>query len=178
LETGDWVVIRGVTAPGNFFSSVTNMPFTHAAIYDAETDEVVEADRHGVHLSPLVDLLALSSRIWVIKPIWASPERRPQAVNRARSRLGRPYDYTGLIGLNLPGSFYCAELAIDAWRPFIADLGDNPIPPVIAPGQLHHWGRVVFDSLEIGPDRNRHVPESERSQSPKGPVSCRSRECR
>ena len=150
IEHGDWVVIRGVTVPDNLVGTMTNMPFSHAAIYDAEGDRVVEADGHGVHLTSLADYLGSAARVWIVKPVWATPETRPLAVARALAKVGRPYDFTGLIGLGLPDSYYCSELAMDAWRPFMGDAKVNPIPRVISPGRLHHWGRVVYDSLEIG----------------------------
>jgi hypothetical protein len=150
IENGDWVIIRGVTGPDNFIGSVTNMPFSHASIYDAENDEVIEADSHGVHATPLAEYLGSGSRIWIVKPVWATPETRPLAVARARATLGRPYDYSGLLGLGLSDSYYCSELVVSAWRPFMGEAKVNPIPLVISPGRLHHWGRVVYDSLEIG----------------------------
>lgn len=150
LEHGDWVVIREAKGTGNFIGTVTNMPFSHSGIYDAENDKMIEADASGVHFSTLAHFLEKASRVWVVKPVWATPERRPAAVERARARVGRPYDYLGLLGLPVPDAYYCSELVIDAWRPFIGGLGANPIPPVISPGRLHHWGRVAYDSLELG----------------------------
>lgn len=41
---GDWVVIRGYHASDNLVSSLTNMPFSHAAVLDADRDEVIEAE--------------------------------------------------------------------------------------------------------------------------------------
>ncbi|MDR2442214.1 MAG: hypothetical protein LBE31_01680 [Deltaproteobacteria bacterium] len=158
IEHGDWLVIRGTTGPDNFIGSVTNMPFSHSSIYDAENDQVIESDRQGVHVTPLTDYLSHAARIWVIKPMWATPETRPLAVELARSFVGRPYDFTGLIGLGLPDSYYCSEVAMSAWKPFMAKTKkSNPIPLVISPGRLHHWGRVVYDSMEIGLGK---VPES------------------
>jgi hypothetical protein len=150
IENGDWVVIRGVTGPDNFIGTVTNMPFSHASIYDLERDEVIEANSHGVHRTPLAEYLGTASRVCILKPVWATKETRPLAVERARSRVGRPYDYLGLVGLSLDDSYYCSELAIDAWKPFMGKADVNPIPLVISPGRLHHWGKVVYDSLEIG----------------------------
>jgi hypothetical protein len=151
IENGDWLVTREANLPGNFFGTVTNMPFSHAAVYDAENNQVIEADRHGVHRSSLEEFLSRASRIWVLKPVWATVETRPLAVARARSLIGRAYDFIGLIGLNIDNRYYCSELAISVWKPFMSDSGEtNPIPAVVAPGQLHHWGRVVYDSLEIG----------------------------
>jgi hypothetical protein len=156
IETGDWLVARGTHGPDNFISSVTNMPFSHAAVYDAETGEVVEAVAKGVVVATLEDFLGRSSRVWVVKPVWATPENRPKAVARARANVGRKYNYLGLLGLSIvPGTYYCSELAIDAWRPFMDKGEDNPIPLVVSPGRLHHWGRVVYDSMEIGPGRNK-----------------------
>ncbi|MDR2406133.1 MAG: hypothetical protein LBE27_07175 [Deltaproteobacteria bacterium] len=151
IEHGDWVVIRGVTGPDNLIGAATNMPFSHASIYDAENDQVIEADSHGVHLTSLEEYLGSASRVWIIKPMWATPETRPLAVERARALLGRPYDFTGVIGLGLPDRYYCSELVMAVWKPFRAkNPMQNPIPLVISPGRLHHWGRVVYDSMEIG----------------------------
>jgi hypothetical protein len=150
IENADWVIIRGVTGPDNFIGTVTNMPFSHASIYDMENDVVIEANRHGVHETPLTEYLASASRVWIVKPIWATPEIRPLVIAKARELIGRPYDYTGLIGLGLDDSYYCSELAISVWKSFMGDEKANPIPLVISPGRLHHWGKVVYDSLEIG----------------------------
>jgi uncharacterized protein YycO len=155
VENGDWLLIRGVTGSSDFIGSMTNMPFSHAAIYGAENDAVVEAVAHGVIVTELPVFLAEAQRIWVLKPVWATPENRPKAVARARSRVGKPYNYLGLLGVSLPGSYYCSQLVIDAWRPLMDPREDNPIPLVISPGRLHHWGRVVYDSMEIGENRNR-----------------------
>jgi hypothetical protein len=165
IEHGDWWVIRGIGGADNFIGSVTNMPFSHSSIYDAENDQVIESDRHGVHLTSLADYLSHASRIWVVKPIWATDETRPLAVALARSFVGRPYDFTGLLGLGLPDSYYCSELAMSAWKPFITkNEKTNPIPLVISPGRLHHWGRVVYDSMEIGLGQ---VPESMKNKASK-----------
>jgi hypothetical protein len=150
IETGDWVIIRGITGPDNFIGTVTNMPFSHASIYDAENDEVIEADSHGVHKTSLEDYIGHAARVWVVKPVWATDEIRPLVVRKARSLVGRPYDFTGLIGLGLDDSYYCSELVMDVWKPYIGDADTNPIPLVISPGRLHHWGKVVYDSMVIG----------------------------
>ncbi|MDR2461077.1 MAG: hypothetical protein LBE38_09955 [Deltaproteobacteria bacterium] len=151
IEHGDWVVIRGVTGPDNLIGAASNMPFSHASIYDAENDQVIEADRHGVHLTPLADYLGSGSRVWILKPMWATAETRPLAIEAARALVGKPYDFTGVIGLGLPDSYYCSELVVSVWKPYMGkNPNQNPIPIVISPGRRHHWGRVVYDSMEIG----------------------------
>jgi uncharacterized protein YycO len=145
LRTGDWLVARGVHAADDFISTMTNMPFSHAAIYDAATDEVVEAEGQGVHATSLSDFLAKSSRVWVIRPMWSTVDNAPEAVQRARALIGKGYNFTGLIGIDAPERYYCTQLAIEAYKPFITE-GGNPIPQVISPGRMHHWGRILFDT--------------------------------
>jgi hypothetical protein len=151
IEHGDWVVIRGVTGPDNLIGAATNMPFSHASVYDKENDQVIEADSHGVHLTPLAEYLGSAARVWIIKPMWATDANRPLAVEAARRLVGRPYDFLGTIGLDAPDSYYCSELAVSVYKPYMGNIpSQNPIPQVISPGRLHHWGRVVYDSMEIG----------------------------
>jgi uncharacterized protein YycO len=146
LQHGDWLVTRGVHGTDDFVSTVTNMPLSHAAVYDAVTGSVIEAEAEGVHVTPLPEFVAKSQRLLVLRPMWATPYNRPLAVLRAGSRVGKPYNFTGLLGLNTPGSYYCTQLCLDAYRPHMREKPDNPIPAVIKPGQMYHWGRIVYDS--------------------------------
>lgn len=156
LHHGDWLVTRGVHATDDFVSFVTNAPLSHAAIYDAFNDEVIEAEGIGVHATPLVEFIAKSQRLLVIRPVWASPENCVRAVERARSWIGKGYNLTGLVGLNMADAYYCTQLVIEAYRPEVQmvpsggaqDGGDhlNPFPMVIQPGQMYHWGRIMYDS--------------------------------
>ena len=147
LTHGDWLVARGIHMPDNLVATVTNMPLSHAAIYDAIRDEVIESDSQGVHTTSLNDFLKKSQRVLIIAPMWANEQTRSAAVERARGWLGKGYNYTGLVGLDFPDRFYCTQLAIDAYKPAIeSQAGDNPLPKVIMPGQMYHWGRVIFDT--------------------------------
>ena len=146
LRHGDWLVARGVHAADNLVASVTNMPLSHAAIFDAESEGVIEADGSGVHTTPLADFLANSQRVLVIRPIWSSPGNSRAAVERARSWLGKGYNFTGLVGLDIPERYYCTQVALFAYKPFITEKPDNPIPRIIKPGQMYHWGRIMYDS--------------------------------
>lgn len=146
LQNGDWLVTRGVHDTDNFVATVTNMPLSHAAIYDAMADEVIEAEGVGVHATTLDDFLCKSARVLVIRPIWATSDNSPQAVAKARGWIGKGYNFTGLLGMNYPDRYYCTQLAVLAYKPFMAEKPGNPLPPVIMPGQMYHWGRIVFDS--------------------------------
>ncbi|MDR1397129.1 MAG: hypothetical protein LBJ14_05305 [Desulfarculales bacterium] len=145
LQHGDWLVVRGIHMPDNFIASVTNMPLSHAAIFDALNEEVLESDSNGVHTSTLEEFMSRSQRLMIIEPAWATQQSRGPAVERARGWLGQGYNYTGLVGINSPNRFYCTQLAVDAYKPFIEN-GPNPLPAVIKPGQMYHWGRIVYDT--------------------------------
>lgn len=146
LAHGDWIVTRGVHVTDNLVAMATNTPLSHAAIYDAANDTIIESEARGVHATPLLEFLAKSHRVLVMRPMWATDETREPAVARARDLIGSGYNYTGLVGLGLPGRYYCTELAVAAYEPFMENAPDNPIPRVIKPGQMYHWGRIVYDS--------------------------------
>ena len=147
LKNGDWLVIRGIKEADNFISVATNMPFSHAAIYDKENNLVIESDSSGVHTTNFDEFLAKSYRLLVVRPMWANETTTPIAVKNAREMIGKKYNYTGLIGIDFPDSYYCTQVAIESYRPFIDENSTiNPIPQVISPGRMHHWGRVVYDS--------------------------------
>jgi len=141
---GDWLVIRGYHATDNLVVSLTNKPFSHAAVLDLERDQAIEAEAQGVHTSPLSDFVAKSHRLLLVRPMWANAASAPAAVAKARDLVGRQYDFLGLIGLNVPDAYYCSELALEVYRPYIR-AGDVIARP-IEPGQLHHYGRILFDS--------------------------------
>ena len=140
---GDWFVVRGTHGPDNFISTVTNAPLSHAAIYDQENNGVIEADSTGVHFTPLAEFLAKSQRLLIIRPIWGQ-DYGSTAVERARSLIGSGYNYTGLVGVDVPNRYYCTQLVVEAYGP--PHYPDNPIPPVIKPSQMYHWGRIIYDS--------------------------------
>lgn len=147
LQNGDWLIIRGIKAADNFISTATNMPFSHAAIYDKENHIIIESDSDGVHTTNPDDFLAKSYRLLIIRPIWANETTTPIAIDIARNMIGKKYNYTGLVGINFSDSYYCTQVAIESYRPFIDENSpENPIPQVISPGRMHHWGRIIYDS--------------------------------
>ena len=144
-KPGDWLVIRGYHATDDLVSLATNAPFSHVAVLDPERDQVIEAEGKGLHTTPLPEFMKKAHRILLMRPQWATtPERQRLAVEKARSYVGRPYDFTGLVGLNIPDSFYCSELAVAVYAPHPSrkDL----LPPVLFPANMHYWATIVWDS--------------------------------
>jgi hypothetical protein len=142
---GDWLVMRGYHATDDLVAALTNTPFSHAAVLDAAKGQAIEAEgRDGVHASPIAQFAAKAHRLVLIRPVWSTPASAAAAVARARSLVGSRYDFPGLVGLSVPDTYYCSELALEVYRPFIRP--DDVIPRPVAPAQLYYWGRVIFDS--------------------------------
>jgi hypothetical protein len=143
-RNADWLVARGYHVTDDMVSTFTNMPFSHAAVLDYEANQVIEADSSGVHTTPLAEFIAKSQRIMLVRSVWSNGDTAGNAIVKARSLVGRPYDFFGLVGVNIPNEYYCSELAIDIYRSSIRS--EDHIPRPVAPGQLHYWGRILFDS--------------------------------
>jgi hypothetical protein len=142
---GDWLVIRGLHRSDDAVATLTNMPLSHVGVLDLERREVIEAEGVGVHASPLDEFVGKAERLLVVRPVWASETSTRSAIERARGLVGSNYDYLGLIGLNVPDRYYCTELALSVYQP-AGSKPPNPFPPVVAPGQLYHWGTILYDS--------------------------------
>jgi len=152
-QPGDWLVMRGYHATDNLVAAVTTAPFSHVAVFDPERGQVIEAEGKGLRTAPLADFMHRAHRVILMRPMWAtSSERQVAAVEKARTLVGKPYDFTGLVGLNHPDRYYCSELAVVVYAPH-ASRKDR-LPLVIPPGDMHHWATVLWDS---GP-----VPEGQR----------------
>jgi hypothetical protein len=143
-EDGDWLVIRGYHGTDHLISAVTNAPFSHAAVLDRERDQVIEADHTGVHLTSLDAFAPKVHRLMLVRPQWAGQGRNRDALLKVRDLVGRPYDFSGLVGINHPERYYCTELAVVGYRPWVKRT--DHVPPVIPPSELHYWGRVIWDS--------------------------------
>jgi hypothetical protein len=141
---GDWLVIRGYHPTDNLVSLVTNAPFSHAAVLDLSGGKVIEANGSGIHATPLPIFVAKAHRLLLVRPKWSREDRILPAVAQARSLVGKPYDYTGLVGLNHPERYYCSELAVAVYRAWVRK--SDHVPPVIPPHELYYWGTVLYDT--------------------------------
>ncbi len=152
---GDWLVVRGYKPTDDLIAGLVNAPISHVGLLDLGRRQVIEADSSGVHATPLESFVDHSHRLILVRPIW-SEEGRQAALGKARALVGKPYDFLGLVGLDVPERYYCSELAIRVYADFQRECHD--IPRVIEPGFLYLWGSILFDS------RPRHweTPEPSR----------------
>lgn len=142
-RNGDWLVVRGYHRGDDVVAVATNAPLSHAAILDHDTGEVIEAIGDGVRVTPLAKLLRESHRMQLIRPRGWTPERGAEAVRRARSQVGKGYDFLGVVGAPDRGRWYCSELAAWSMGVPVDKLGAWN---VLHPKDLHTKGSLLFDS--------------------------------
>lgn len=143
--SGDWLVIRGYHATDNLISNATAIPISHAAVYNAETQTVIEAEGKGIHETSLKDFVNKSYRLLIIRPRWLNKSNSTKAISNAKKLIGKNYDFLGTIGFNFPNKYYCSELAISIYKEWYRPV--EKFPGVIKPGELYLYGKVLYDSL-------------------------------
>lgn len=142
-EHGYWLVVRGTHPGDQVVAAATTARLTHAALFDAERDEVIEAVGRGVSVTPLRELLAQAVRLQIVRPRGYTKEKGKAAIARARSHVGASYDWLGTVGLQADRSYYCTELCADAYDARAAGWMPSG---VLHPEQLHRYGELLFDS--------------------------------
>ena len=140
---GMWLVNRGYRLGDDIVATATGSAFPHAAILDHENEVVIEALWAGNVVTPLDEFIALSHRVALVQPEGWTPEAGDAALAKARSQLGKKYDFAGILGLPGSNRWYCSELATWCWGRPADRLGPWY---VIHPRRLLKMGTVVFDS--------------------------------
>jgi cell wall-associated NlpC family hydrolase len=144
-QSGDLVFRRGYAAISDVISFVSEGDdLTHVAVIDAERGTVIEAVEGGVREVPLARFVDGAHRVVLVRPAHIDAAARRRVLERARSQVGAPYDYSGFIGIDTPGKFYCTELA--AWA--IAQEQETHFGALVEPGELMALGTVLYDSGE------------------------------
>lgn len=143
--TGDWLVTRGYHGTDNLVANVTGLPISHVALFNADKEQVIEAEGKGVHISTLDEFIAKSYRVIVIRPRWRSSYTATMAWREAMRLVGSDYDFLGTIGFNFPSRYYCSELVVFVYRQWHSPK--EKFPKVIKPGGLYLYGEILYDSL-------------------------------
>jgi uncharacterized protein YycO len=98
-KSGDWLLSRSYSLTGDVVVGATiGESLSHAALYDAERQMVIEAIHPRVREVPLREFLARNRTVLVVRHDGWTPERGSRAVGRARSRVGAGFDYVGGVG--------------------------------------------------------------------------------
>jgi uncharacterized protein YycO len=140
---GDWIVVRGYKVSDHLIAGTTFTKLTHAVVLDHENMQVVEAIKPKVRVVSVREIVENAHRVVLIRPDSAQEAQGPTALEKARSRVGQPYDFLGVIGLPSKKKFYCSELAVWAWGIEVDRAGPTK---VVHPAALRDYGKVLFDS--------------------------------
>ena len=144
-RTGDWVLVRGYSQMSDIIANVTGGIFSHVALLDKDMNQVIESDHTGVHATPLKEFTDNTHRIVLVRPKWRTNRQIGRlAIEDARRLFGKSYDYIGILGIHIADSYYCTELALKVYKPFMNK--DERSVSVVSPLELLNWGRIIYDS--------------------------------
>ncbi len=141
---GDWLVVRGYNGFDNLVVATTNLPLSHAALFDKASGQVIEAVASGVRKRPLRDFVHSVHRLLIIRPKWWTDKRGVRAVRAAAKLVGKPYDFLGTVGGGSKDRYYCSELVVHVYKKHHSE--NERIPRVIEPGQMFLWGSILHDT--------------------------------
>lgn len=139
---GDWVLTRSYYALGDAIALATpGEDLSHASIYDASRDTVIEAVGSGVREIPLATLIARNHYVIVVRPSGMSAADQRGALRRARAKVGVAFDTAGMFGFDDPDTFYCSELV---WWASQTEARSGHRKLVITPSDLMSYGEVIY----------------------------------
>lgn len=140
-------------------SDATKSPWAHVGIIDLNEKEfvVLEANFRGVVATPLTKYLDRCKGRYAVVRLQMNNQIIRSVVRRARSHLGKPYDYT--FRLNEVETLYCSELIFDALK--WALKSQNPVQPspMDFSGALNYWQKYFKR-------HNSPIPQGEPGVSP------------
>jgi hypothetical protein len=141
-QDGDWILTRSYYMVADGISVMTSgEDLSHASIYDAQKDTIIEAVGDGVREIPLSELIQRNHYVIVVRPSNMTAAERRHAVERARTRIGTPFDTLGMFGIDSKDKVYCSELV---WWASQGELRTGDHHTVITPSELMEYGEVVY----------------------------------
>lgn len=139
---GDWLLSRSYYAVGDAIAVVTRgEDLSHAAMYDAKRDIVVESIGSGVREVALLAFLKRNHYVIVVRPANTSAEDGAHALARAKTKLGLPFDVRGMFGFDNPDAWYCSELVYWASQ---TEARSGKRETVVTPSDLMKYGEVIY----------------------------------
>lgn len=139
---GDWLLSRSYYMMADAITLTTvGEDVSHAAIYDAKHDTIIESIGSGVREIPLAELVARNHFMILVRPTGMTAGDEAEALARARSQIGAPYDIGGMFGVDAPEKFYCSELVYWASQ---TEARSGRRERVITPSDLMRYGEVIY----------------------------------
>ncbi len=139
---GDWILSRSYYAIADAITKIApGEELSHASIYDAKSNSIIEAVNAGVREIPLADIVQRNHYVIVVRPRHQSAKEGTEAVARARAAIGTPFDHWGFFGLQEDDKFYCSELV---WWASRGEAKNGGHETIITPANLMQYGEVVY----------------------------------
>jgi Permuted papain-like amidase enzyme, YaeF/YiiX, C92 family len=163
---GDWLLSRAYYATSDLIVLGTRgEALSHGSIYDATRGTVIESIASGVREIPLAQFVARNHIVIVVRPSKMTAADGGEAIARARTKVGAPFDAAGMFGVDDPDRFYCSELVYWASQT-AARTGSHEL--VVTPSDLMKYGEVIYwsgerDDAAVGKlalERRRAMPRT------------------
>jgi len=139
---GDWFLSRSYYAVGDVISLTTRgEDLSHASIYDAKRDMVIESVGEGVREVSLVTFLKRNHYVIVVRPANMTAADQAHALARAKTKIGLPFDMRGMFGFDNPDAWYCSELVYWASQ---TEARSGHHETIITPSGLMKYGEVIY----------------------------------
>lgn len=82
----------------------------------------------------------------MVKPYGYNQTRAANALDCCIQKSGKPYDFSGTVGIDRTEKYYCSELVVECYEHLVDSL---KMPRIITPGKVLDYGESVY----ITPDR-------------------------
>jgi uncharacterized protein YycO len=139
---GDWFLSRSYYVVGDVIALTTRgEDLSHASIYDATRDMVVESVSSGVREVPLATFLSRNHYVIVVRPANMNAADQVHALARAKTKIGLPFDIRGMFGFDNPDAWYCSELV---WWASQTEARSGQHESIITPPDLMKYGEVIY----------------------------------
>jgi hypothetical protein len=139
---GDWILTRSYYWLGDIITTVTpGESLSHASMYDAKTNTIIEAVNAGIRELPLETLVQRNHYVIIVRPRHLSAAEGTEAVARVRTQIGASFDHMGFFGLQTDEKFYCSELV---WWASQGEAKNGVHETIITPANLMQYGEVVY----------------------------------
>lgn len=139
---GDWFLSRSYYAVGDVIAVTTSgEDLSHAAMYDATRDMVIESVSEGVREVSLVTFLKRNHYVIVVRPSSMTKADQAHALARAKTKMGLPFDMRGMFGFDNPDAWYCSELVYWASQ---TEARSGRRETIVTPSDLMKYGEVIY----------------------------------
>jgi hypothetical protein len=141
-RNGDWLLTRAYYATSDMIAKAApGEDLSHASMYDADRGMVIEAVASGVREIPIKEFLGRNHFVIVVRPSNMTTAEGNAALARAKSKIGVPFDKTGMFGFDNPERFYCSELVYWASE---TEARSGQHERIVTPANLMKYGEVVY----------------------------------